>query len=59
MKKIPLIVMSMKSSPRLPILLKILKKLNLKYKIFYGLTGKNMEEIKKVYIFLLRFRKKH
>ena len=49
MKKIPLIVMSMKSSPRLPILLKRLKKLNLQCRIFYGLTGKNKEEIKKVY----------
>jgi len=34
MKKIPLIVMSMKSSPRLPILLKRLKKLNLQCRIF-------------------------
>jgi GR25 family glycosyltransferase involved in LPS biosynthesis len=49
MKKIPLIVMSMKSSPRLPILLKRLKKLNIKCKIFYGLAGKNKKEIKKVY----------
>jgi GR25 family glycosyltransferase involved in LPS biosynthesis len=49
MEKLPLIVLSMKSSPRLPILLKTLNKLNLKCKIFYGLTGKNKEEIKKVY----------
>jgi GR25 family glycosyltransferase involved in LPS biosynthesis len=49
MKKIPLFIMSMKSSPRLPNLLKKMKKFNLKYKIFYGLTGKNKNEIKKVY----------
>jgi len=49
MKKIPIMVMSMKSSPRLPILLKRLKKLDLKYKIFYGIAGKNESEIKKVY----------
>jgi len=51
MKKIPIIIMSMKSSPRLPILLERLKELDLKYKIFYGLEGKNKNEINKVYSF--------
>lgn len=49
MEKISLFVMSMKSSPRLPILLKRFKKLNLKFKIFYGLSGENQQEIKKIY----------
>jgi hypothetical protein len=48
-KKIQLFIMSMKYSPRLPILIERLKKFNIKYKIFYGLKGKNKKEIKKVY----------
>jgi len=48
-KKIEIIVGSMKGSPRLPRLIKRLKKFNLKYKIFYGFYGNNQNEINKVY----------
>lgn len=48
-KKIEIIVGSMKGSPRLPRLIKRLKKFNLKYKILYGFYGNNQNEINKVY----------
>jgi hypothetical protein len=48
-QRIKIFIMSMKSSPRLHNLTKRLKKLKLKYKIFYGLPGKSKAEINKVY----------
>jgi hypothetical protein len=48
-KKIELIVMSMKNSPRLPRLIRRLKKFNLKYKIFYGFNGNKQSEVNEVY----------
>lgn len=50
-KKIPILISSMRKSTRLPILLKRLKKFNLKYKIFYGLeeNDKNKKIIYKFY----------
>lgn len=48
-KKTVLMVMSMKNSPRLPFLIKRLKKLNLKYKVFNGIEGKNQHERNQVY----------
>ena len=48
-KKIEIIVGSMKSSARLPRLIKRLKKFNLKYKIFYGFYGNKQSEVNKVY----------
>jgi GR25 family glycosyltransferase involved in LPS biosynthesis len=39
----------MKNSPRLPLLIKRLNKLNLKYKIFNGIEGKNEREKDQVY----------
>lgn len=48
-KETVLMVMSMKNSPRLPFLIKRLKKLNLKYKVFNGVEGKNQHERNQVY----------
>jgi len=50
-KQIPILISSMKDSPRLPILIKRFKKFNLKYKVFYGLeeNKKNKEIIYKFY----------
>ena len=48
-KKITLMIMSMKNSPRLPFLIKRLKQLNLKYKIFNGIDGKKQHERDQVY----------
>jgi hypothetical protein len=48
-KKTVLMIMSMKNSPRLPCLIKRLNRLNLKYKVFNGLEGKNQNEKKEVY----------
>jgi hypothetical protein len=48
-KEMTLMVMSMNNSPRLPILIKRLKELNLKYKIFNGLYGENQRERNEVY----------
>jgi len=42
-------IMSMKNSPRLPFLIKRLKQLNLKYKIFNGIDGKKQHERDQVY----------
>lgn len=50
-KKIELIIASMKNSPRLPRLIRRLKKFKLKYKIIYGFYGKNQNEINKVYYY--------
>ena len=50
-KKIPILISSMRNSTRLPILLKRLKKFNLRYKVFYGLeeNDKNKKIIYKFY----------
>jgi hypothetical protein len=50
-KKVPILISSMKNSPRLPILIRRLKKFNLKYKVFYGLdeNKKNKKIIYKFY----------
>jgi hypothetical protein len=48
-KRVELIIASMKNSPRLPRLIRRLKKFNLKYKIFYGFYGNKQSEINKVY----------
>lgn len=47
--KITIFVMSMKKSIRRKYLIKKLKKLKLKYKIFYGIEGKNKKEKKIIY----------
>jgi GR25 family glycosyltransferase involved in LPS biosynthesis len=47
--KVPIYIASMRNSPRIKILLNRLKKLNLKYKIFYGITGKTIRERKLIY----------
>lgn len=48
-KKITIFVASMRNSPRLKYITKRLKYLNLKYKIFYGIEGKNEKEKKIIY----------
>jgi hypothetical protein len=50
-KKVPILISSMRNSPRLPILIRRLKKFNLKYKVFYGLNEneKNKKIIYKFY----------
>jgi GR25 family glycosyltransferase involved in LPS biosynthesis len=48
-KKINIFILSLKNSPRLQYLVKKLKKLNLNYKIFYGIEGKNQKEKKIIY----------
>lgn len=48
-KKITIFISSMKGSPRLGHLTKRLEELNLKYKIFYGIDGKNEKEKKILY----------
>lgn len=48
-KKITIFVLSMNNSPRLQYLIKRLKELNLKYKIFYGIEGKNQKEKEIIY----------
>jgi hypothetical protein len=48
-KRVELIIASMKNSPRLPRLIRRLKKFNLKYKIFYGFYGNKQSEVNKVY----------
>ena len=48
-KKITIFVASMRNSPRLQYITKRLKHLNLKYKIFYGIEGKNEKEKKIIY----------
>lgn len=48
--KIPIFIISLKNSPRLPRLKDRLKELNLGYKIFYGVTGKKLNNrIKLIY----------
>ena len=42
--KIPIFIISLKNSARLPKLIKRLNELNLKYKIFYGVTGKQLKK---------------
>jgi len=42
--KIPIFIISLKNSARLPKLIKRLNELNLKYKIFYGVTGKKLKK---------------
>ena len=48
-KKITIFVLSMRNSPRLKYLTKKLQELNLKYKIFYGIEGKNQKEKEIIY----------
>jgi GR25 family glycosyltransferase involved in LPS biosynthesis len=48
-KKIPIFIASMKGSPRLKYLTKKLQSLSLKYKIFYGIEGKNQKEKNIIY----------
>ena len=48
-KKIIIFLSTMKKSPRLKYITKRLKQLNLKYKIFYGIAGKNESERKIIY----------
>lgn len=48
-QKIIIFVSTMKNSPRLKYLTKRLKQLRLKYKIFYGIEGKNEKERKIIY----------
>ena len=45
-KKIIIFLSTMKKSPRLKYITKRLKQLSLKYKIFYGISGKNDREKK-------------
>lgn len=47
--KVPIFICSMKKSPRRKFLIKKLKDLNIKYKIFYGISGKNTEERKIIF----------
>ena len=47
--KIPVYIASMRNSPRIKFLVNKLKKLNLKYKIFYGVSGKTINERKLIY----------
>jgi len=48
-KKIIIFLSTMKKSPRTKFIIKRLKQLNLKYKIFYGIEGKNEREKKIIY----------
>jgi hypothetical protein len=54
--KVPIYIASMRGSVRRKFLVKKLKKLNLKYKIFYGLTGKTIRERKLIYDQYDRYR---
>jgi hypothetical protein len=47
--EVPIFIASMRNSPRRKFLLNKLKKLNLKYKIFNGISGKTISERKLIY----------
>lgn len=47
--KVPIFIASMKNSPRRKFLVNKLKKLNLKYKLFNGISGKTIKERKLIY----------
>jgi GR25 family glycosyltransferase involved in LPS biosynthesis len=47
--KVPILISSMKKSPRRKFLTKKLRDLNIKYKIFNGISGKNSKERKIIY----------